>query len=145
MTQPARRPRNARATRPHPSRAGRAAGLVLALLALALSACAPMAEGLRGALDSGDATLNYLEEGGGVIFDPGAAPAYRVVLQLRGEGIQSEDPRCTPEGERYLDCRLGTVTTPQIIYATGTGILGGANYGRDPAGFDMRWAYTPIQ
>ena len=119
--------------------------LALALVALALSACAPAAGWLRDQLDSGDAILAYAE--GGVLFDPLTAPAYQVHVTLRGEGLElvrPEGPCSVSEDARYVDCSLGTVTSPALIEVHGHGVIGSATYTREPSGISWQWAYTPM-
>lgn len=136
----------ARRRRPNTRRAGTTAALCLLLAAL--TACAPAASWLRDQLDSGDAILAFHPDGG-IIFDPGAAPAYQVHVTVRGEDLSLPPPghaACTvDETARYLDCSLGTVTGPVPVRIDGRRMIGSATYTREPAGIAWRWAYTPTQ
>lgn len=124
---------------------------VVALLvtALALSACAPAAEWLRDQLDSHEgATLDFLPEGGGVVFDPDGRAAYGVHITLRGEGLVLADGQeeCfVSEDARYVDCDYALVTSPQVVYLTGSGVIGSAAFTREPDSIAWVWAYTPVQ
>lgn len=121
--------------------------LLAALVALALSACAPAADWLRDRLDSGEgATLTFIEHG--VQFDPGQSTAFGVHVTLRGEGLALFDsqPACeVSEDAQYIDCSLGDVTSPVTVSLTGRGVIGSATYTRAPDSLAWLWSYTPVQ
>lgn len=119
--------------------------LALAIL-LALSACTPAAAWLRDRLDSGDATLAYVEHG--VQFDPAGAAAYGVHLTLRGTDlvlIDGPESCVVDETAAYLDCSLGTVLVRVTVHLSGRGVIGSATYTRAPNSLAWLWAYTPIE
>lgn len=124
------------------------AAYALAVLAIALSACAPAAGWLRDQLDTGGgATLTYVE--GGVRFDPGSAPAFDVHVTLRasvrGIVLNGAPASCVvDETERYVDCSLGRVSVPVDVLVSGVGIIGSATYTRAAGSLAWEWAYTPV-
>lgn len=122
--------------------------ILLALLLL-LTSCAPAAGWLRDQLDSHEgATLELVE--GGVVFDPGGRAAYEVHLTLRSVGrdlvLTGDHPECAVSGDsRYLDCDFSVVLEPTVVEFTGSGVIGSANYVRQPGSLGWLWAYTPVE
>lgn len=116
--------------------------MILALaaaLALALSACAPVAQLARDVLDTSDgAALSYLTRTEahppGLAFDPGGAPALGAILIARGTDLAvlgfPEGVACTATPV-LVDCRLGDVTERTFVYLTGRGVIASVTYRRD--------------
>lgn len=116
----------------------RTAALALAVLTLALGACAPVAQLIADGIDNSDgATLAYvltdMPGGPGLTFKPGPAPARGVIVRIEGDtlAILSVPPgaTCTLEAAR-ADCRLGNVTDPVFIGATGQNVAANATWRR---------------
>lgn len=132
-------------TRPRIGKGARAIAAAI-IAAMLLAACAPFGNWWIGRLDSGDATLNYAEQG--LVFDPLDAPAYDARLSARGTELALTTPRedCeVSEDQRRISCDLGTVTTPEFIGMTGRGVIASVLYTRTPNSADWLWAYTPAQ
>ena len=118
----------------------RARVTLLALAAaLALSACAPVAQFARDIADTSDgATLAYLlrtpEHPPGLTFDPGPEPALGAILIARGTDLEVLG---IPEGvvcnatDVLVDCRFGDVLERAYVYMTGRGVLANVTYRRD--------------
>lgn len=123
--------------------------VALLVTALALSACAPAAEWLRGQLDSHEgATLDFLPEGGGVVFDPDGRAAYGLHITLRGTDLalsEGQDACVVSEDARYVDCDYALVTEPVVVLLSGSGVIGSAVFTRAPGSLAWVWAYTPVQ
>lgn len=111
---------------------------LLAIAAIALSACAPVAQFARDVLDtSDDATVSYLlrtpETLPGLAFDPGETTAFGAILVARGEELTVLG---TPEGVTctatpvLVDCRLGDRSEPTYVYLTGRGVIASVTYRR---------------
>lgn len=123
--------------------------LALLLVTLALSACAPAAEWLRGQLDSHEgATLDFLPEGGGVVFDPDGRAAYGLHITLRGTDLalsEGQGACIVSEDARYVDCDYEVVSEPVVVLLSGSGVIGSAVFTRAPGSIAWVWAYTPVQ
>lgn len=107
---------------------------VLAALALALVACAPVAGVARDLLDSRDgATLAYVVEPPGLRFDPGGEPALGVIVVATGAELRlvtfPAGAACTETPER-VRCDLGELSAPQVVGLVGRGVLASATYRR---------------
>lgn len=111
--------------------------LILPLLVLLVSACAPFQDFTGGVIDRAvgdDAQLTQVATG--VQFDPGAEAALHVSVEIVGTTLVTEDRRCELEPLPDLDllilgCELGTVAEPDTIVFSGTDVTASAEYRRD--------------
>ena len=117
--------------------------LLLALLALPLSACAPLAPLLNGGLDKVQGQDPATFTGAGTLvatFDP-AGVAEDAGLYLRDAGLTTTDKRCRPDRAGW-DCLLGTVNTVQTVTFTGESKLSTGRLGVGFATFLRKGGYV---
>lgn len=108
---------------------------LLAVLVLALGACAPVAETVVDLIERSDgATLHLVNLG--LAFDPGAEMARGETVRAEGDELHlleaPDGTECTVT-TRALDCRLGNITEPTKVSLPGRDVIANATWRRASA------------
>lgn len=108
--------------------------VAVALLAVVLAGCAPLARFSTNTLNSqlGDtATLSFVTSTTphGLEFDPGSSPALGVIVNAQGDQI-ADYPDVCQTSTYGITCKLGDVSAPYFVSMTGKHVTATATYRR---------------
>lgn len=106
--------------------------LLLLAAFVAVTACAPVATGVRDAFEKADgASVEMLTDGVG--FTPGGQVAEDTILIVLGDDLTLIEPPSQgtcEDNDSHFDCRLGTVEDPIVVLIHGQNRYASVNFRR---------------